>query len=97
PRDVIVSSELAKARFAPNPFSVATRMTYTLPRASQVDLGVYDLNGRRVRVLVAAALPAGVHELRWDGADDAGARVRPGMYFLRGTVGNEKLGVRVVY
>jgi hypothetical protein len=97
PRVVTASSELARARFAPNPFSATTRMIYALPRASRVEAGVYDLNGRRVRALVSAALPAGVHELRWDGADDAGARVRPGMYFLRGTVGSEKLGVRVVY
>ncbi|MBM3286401.1 MAG: hypothetical protein FJY88_03480 [Candidatus Eisenbacteria bacterium] len=43
-------------------------------------LDVVDLQGRRVRSLGAVA-SGGV--LVWDGRDDSGARVAPGVYFLR--------------
>jgi hypothetical protein len=62
----------------PNPFTVSTRIRYSIPQASQVSLKVYDLAGREVDVLVDHRDFAGEHEVVWQ------ARNLPnGIYFYR--------------
>lgn len=82
------SSELNRlTRFVlsgyPNPSRAAAGVRYGLPRAANVNLGVFDLSGRLVRTLVQARTAPGWHELRWDGNDAAGRRAAAGVYFLR--------------
>lgn len=43
----------------PNPFGVSTRLSVTLPEARTVTVAVYDVAGRRVRVLHEGPLAAG--------------------------------------
>jgi hypothetical protein len=74
---------LALALPQPNPFARATTLRFRLPRESDVTLEVLDLAGQRVRTLVRDVLPAGEHVASWDGRDAAGARRRPGVYFIR--------------
>ena len=56
---------------------------FGLARAERAELGIFDLMGRRVRLLASAALDAGPHRLTWDGRDDAGRAVARGLYFAR--------------
>ncbi|MEP7028500.1 MAG: PA domain-containing protein, partial [Candidatus Eisenbacteria bacterium] len=67
----------------PNPFTVTTSIGFTLPRAGRTDVGIFDVAGREVRHLLSMDLPAGTHAATWDGRDDAGARVAPGVFFYR--------------
>jgi flagellar hook assembly protein FlgD len=48
-----------------------------------VRLTVYDLAGRRVRVLCDEWLGAGPHQEDWDGRDAAGREVAAGPYLLQ--------------
>jgi hypothetical protein len=70
---------------APNPFAAAggTNLRFTLPAPGPVELCVFNAAGSRVRVLANGLLPAGRHDLRWDGRDDRGALLGPGLYFGR--------------
>ncbi len=67
----------------PNPFNAATLIQYTLPRASQVRIQIYNLLGRKVRLLVDEEQESGFKEARWDGKDDGGVEVGSGIYFCR--------------
>jgi hypothetical protein len=73
---------------SPNPARVP-RMVFTLPRAAEVELTVYDLFGRRVQTLASGSLEAGTHTREWDGRGAGGSLVRSGMYFYKLRVGNE--------
>ena len=54
---------------------------YRLIRARQIEVGIYDLSGRKVRELsLRRENPSGDHSVAWDGRDDTGALVRPGTY-----------------
>jgi hypothetical protein len=64
----------------PNPFRAATRFSFELRTPDRVDLAVYDVGGRRVRSLAGGPYPAGRSEVEWDGRDDAGRLVAPGVY-----------------
>jgi hypothetical protein len=67
----------------PNPFSPETRIAYRLPRSGMVKLRVYAVSGRHVRDLVSGEAAAGLHDVFWDGCDDDGRRVAPGVYFYQ--------------
>ena len=67
----------------PNPFNPTTTIAFTLARDADVRLAVYDVQGRRVRTLVAGRQAAGAHRVRWDGRTDDGVRAASGVYFAR--------------
>lgn len=73
----------ALASVAPNPALDAARVEYSLATAGRVRLGVFDLRGRRVRVLVAGRQPAGRRAITWDGLDDGGRPLPSGAYLVR--------------
>ncbi len=73
---------------SPNPARRAN-VSFTLPRDTDVQLGVFDVSGRRVAVLASGRMSAGTYQKAWNGSDDGGARVRPGVYFYRLRAGNE--------
>jgi hypothetical protein len=52
-------------------------------------LEVFDLAGRRSRVLVDRHLPAGWHDARWDGRDASGHLTAPGVFVVRIDAGGE--------
>lgn len=68
---------------APNPALDAARVEYSLARAGRVRLDVFDLRGRRVRVLVAGRQSAGQRVITWDGLDDGGRPLPSGAYLVR--------------
>ncbi len=80
---VPASPDGAHLENSPNPFNPVTTITYGLERAGRVDLGVYDLSGRRVRSLVSGEAGGGDHQVAWDGTDESGRAVSSGTYFLR--------------
>ena len=67
----------------PNPFNPLTTIGCDLPAATHVRLAVYDQRGRLVRVLVDGRLPAGHHDLPWDGRDARGQPAASGTYVAR--------------
>lgn len=68
---------------SPNPVAGAALLHFTLAGESAARLALYDVTGRRVRLLAEGRRPAGRHQVAWDGRDDAGRRVASGIYFLR--------------
>jgi hypothetical protein len=68
---------------SPNPASGPASLRFTLTEAGPVTLEVFDVAGRRVRLLARGSLHAGAHHVSWDLRDDAGRRIRPGLYLVR--------------
>ncbi len=82
---------------SPNPFGASTVIGFALAADAAVTVDVFDIAGRRVRSLPAGTYPAGPHTLAWDGRDDAGRRLPPGVYFARMSEGAGGAGtVRIV-
>lgn len=68
---------------------------YRVDAPRPIAVEVYDLSGRLVRRLHGAAGASGLYGLRgeiaWDGRDDAGERVPPGVYLLRARVAGDAM------
>jgi len=94
PSAVPLTLGLGPAR--PNPAPSGVLVPLALPRAAHVRAALLDVAGRRVRVLVDGALPAGEHLLRWDGLDDRGGPCASGLYFVRLETEGRALHARIV-
>jgi hypothetical protein len=62
----------------PNPFNSQTKISYTVGSPNSVILGVYDLLGREVALLVDERKSIGTHSLTWDAAG-----LPSGVYYYR--------------
>ena len=71
----------------PNPFNAQTVIPFTLDRAGKVELTVYDVLGREMRVQQAAPLQAGMHEFVWNAEGMAS-----GVYLVRLSVDGNSQG-----
>ena len=67
----------------PNPFNPETTIKYALPQNLDVTIAVYNSLGQRISILVDELIPAGYHEVHFDGSKFAS-----GIYFYRIKAGN---------
>jgi len=80
----------------PNPFLGATAIQYTMATEGGVEIAVYDVAGRLVRTLVSRNMPLGSHEAVWNGRDDSGNAVSPGVYLYQFRAGSAVETGRIV-
>jgi len=84
-------------RNSPNPSIGYTRLTYRVPSGGgAVEIALYDLSGRKLRTLVDRWQPPGLQAVEWDGIDDDGRPLPPGLYFVHGSVGGVRSSGRIV-
>jgi hypothetical protein len=79
----IADVSIRKLRFSldqnyPNPFNPATTIRYSLPKASKVQIKIFDVLGNEIGTLVNADKPAGTYEIDWNAAKLPG-----GVYFYQ--------------
>ena len=67
----------------PNPFNPTTKIEYSIPALSKVELRIYNVVGQEVATLVNEVQQAGLHHVKFDGMNLAS-----GMYFYRLTAGD---------
>jgi hypothetical protein len=80
----------------PNPFNPSTMISFSLDRAADVSLAVYNILGQRVRVLLDDYRPAGQYEIIWDGKSESKRPVASGIYFYRLVMGDRALARKMV-
>jgi hypothetical protein len=67
----------------PNPARGIQAIEFQVPRTSEAVLGVYGLDGRRVRTIASGVQLAGSHTLDWDLRGEDGRHLAAGTYLLR--------------
>lgn len=60
----------------PNPFNPTTNFSYSIPFASGVVFSIYDISGRKIKILLDSYKEAGSYSLKWDSEDQPS-----GIYF----------------
>lgn len=67
----------------PNPFNPETRIEFSNEKPAMIYIGVYDVLGREVTLLMNAETYAGIHSVNWDGKNQAGMTMPSGIYYAR--------------
>jgi hypothetical protein len=79
----------------PNPARASVTLGVHLAQAGPLDVGVFDLAGRRVATLANGEHQAGDSTLRWSLEDDGGRRVRAGLYLAIARVNGASSAARI--
>jgi len=85
---------------APNPFTpnqiARALVRFELPGDADVDLTIFDLQGRRIATLIDETLPGGLHVATWDGRNQRGDPVASGVYLVRLQAGSTTTSGKLV-
>ncbi len=67
----------------PNPFRASTSIAYNLKDDGNVTIEIYNVKGQLVKTLFQGKAKAGSYKLTWNGDDQNGKSVSPGIYFYK--------------
>ncbi|MCX5800662.1 MAG: amidase domain-containing protein [Candidatus Eisenbacteria bacterium] len=74
------ASGILSSCLVPNPFSNAAHIRFEMSTPGEVSIAIFDVSGRIVRTFPNEWREAGEQSLIWDGRDDGGSRLAPGLY-----------------
>jgi hypothetical protein len=82
---------------SPNPFNSACAISYSIDKAGEVAVEVFDINGRLVETLENRSLPAGEYITLWNpDRGDCRKDISSGVYFVRISLDGEGYSRRVL-
>ena len=73
-----IPKEFAVHQNYPNPFNPSTKISYSIPKAGQVKITVYNILGKEITVLVNEVQNPGIYEKVWNASSYSS-----GVYFYR--------------
>jgi hypothetical protein len=95
------SWELAEVRVIathgafPNPMHESTRFRFQAPAGGNGQVELFDVAGRLVNFLELGPVGPGDVDVSWDGRDESGHRVAPGVYWYRFRAGKQITSGRI--
>jgi len=79
-----------------NPVHSSCSLEFGVDRPAQVSLIIYDVAGRRVRILAQGRFETGVYAYPWDLQGQGGGELAAGIYFAKLTVGSRIVTKKVL-
>ncbi len=86
--EISVPSEFRLEQNYPNPFNPKTNINFGVPKASFVNLSIFNTKGQKVKTLVNQNLEPSNYKISWNGIDAQGNTVSSGVYFYKLKAGN---------
>ena len=78
----------------PNPFNPETKIAFSIPVDSKVNLTIYNIKGQKVKILVNDQLEKGFHEIIWNSKNNNNKQVASGVYLYKFDVDGKTKGVK---
>jgi len=72
----------------PNPFNGFAQISYYVSGLNTIQITVFNLLGEKIKTIVNEQMPTGRHVIVWDGKDDRGKTMPPGIYLYRLSANN---------
>ncbi len=68
--------------FRPDAGKEIVHVVFKLVSKGHACINIYDATGKKVRNLLDNYTPEGIHTIAWDGRDESGRMLHPGVYFM---------------
>lgn len=86
-----------KIRVYPNPFKTETTIEFEIGQRQQIDISIYDLNGKHIKTIDNKEFPPGTYKYKWTSTDKNGKEVKSGLYLVRLQTGRRVITKPVEY
>ena len=80
----------------PNPFSSETTISFYIQKTVNVNIIIFNNNGKEIRTLVNENQLAGEHSVVWNGTDNSGETVGSGIYFYKLNIDNKPISTKKI-
>lgn len=80
----------------PNPFNPETNIVFDLAKAEEINLSVFDIQGKLVSQLASGNYTAGNHAVKWDGLDMSGNKAASGVYIYRLSTSSQQISKKML-
>jgi hypothetical protein len=90
PEEFIISNSF------PNPFNSSTTLNFRNATTKEIQVVVFDILGRPVKLLLNRNVEPGNHSISWDGKNDAGKNVSTGIYYFSFKSGSRVYNAKTV-
>lgn len=81
----------------PNPFNPLTNIEFTLDRSAVTKLEIFNSNGEQIEKLLDSNLPAGKHNIVWNGENLSGRKLASGVYFYKISVNDFEQTKKMIF
>lgn len=81
----------------PNPFSSSVRIHYGISKTSFVQIDIYNILGSIVTTVTNKIQPPGIYDVYWDATENAGKKLKKGIYFYHIYTNDLSKSGRLVY
>ncbi|MFY0602107.1 MAG: T9SS type A sorting domain-containing protein [Cyclobacteriaceae bacterium] len=80
----------------PNPFRNATTISFSLEKQEQVNITIYDMQGKIRKRLLSETRDKGKHSVLWTGKNKDGGKCSPGIYIIEFSAGEVQMYNRII-
>jgi hypothetical protein len=89
-------NEYALLQNYPNPFNPSTKIEFSVPISSEIEITIYDLFGRKIKTLEKNFYQQGQYQTIWDGTNEANTKVASGTYIYILYTNSSKLSKKMI-
>ena len=93
--DKTILPDQIKLESYPNPFNPQTQIKFYLPGPGQINLSLFDINGRSIQTLAEGYFVQGDHSFEWNPAQNQ--NISCGIYLVMLQTGNSILSKKILY
>jgi hypothetical protein len=80
----------------PNPFNDNTCISINMENQSNVSIGIFNMNGEKVTSLIKNEWVTGKYTFNWNGCDQNGNKLTPGIYYCVANYGDRCKTIKMV-
>ncbi|MFT7589788.1 MAG: photosystem II stability/assembly factor-like uncharacterized protein [Limisphaerales bacterium] len=96
PSGIVDINKALKFEATPNPFYNELKLNMELAIASDVTVSIYNINGQLVKTWPKVEIPTGQFTIQWDGKNDQGGEVAPGIFLVNVQTENGNYSSRII-
>jgi photosystem II stability/assembly factor-like uncharacterized protein len=80
----------------PNPFNPTVNIEYSLTKADNISLEIFDILGKNIKTILYKNQAAGNYKLAWDGKNSSNHNVASGIYLLKFKTTNKNIVKKLI-